>query len=282
MATARWDEIIAGASVIHHYAWSSLPASANLDPAGDLVENVVPTIALLETLRSLGGRAPVLLFASSGGTVYGRLRQVSACEDHPLAPITCYGAGKAAVEMYLGTYRDLYGLDCRVARLANPFGAGQDPSRGFGSVITFIHHALAGSPIVIFGDGEVVRDYIHISDAAAGLVALASAPVAEGPWIFNIGSGQGASLNDIVTELEARLGRILEVRREPARAFDVPVSVLDISLARDTLGWAPRLSFSAGVMRTLLSLEAPDLRVNSATIQPHGSGHAVRYDNNPG
>jgi UDP-glucose 4-epimerase len=255
-ATANWNNLLEEAAVIHHYAWSSIPASANGAPAEDLATNVAPTLALLEALHHRAGKgAPVLVFASSGGTVYGKLRRVPAHEDHPLGPINAYGAGKATVEMYLAMYRELRGLDCRVARLANPFGAGQDLSRGQGAVTTFLHHALNHRPITIWGDGEVVRDYIHIADAAAGLVALACAPRnQERPWTFNIGSGQGVSLNGIIAELEARLGRRVEVRRESERRFDVPVSILDVTLAREVLGWAPRLTFSEGMTRTLADL----------------------------
>jgi UDP-glucose 4-epimerase len=254
LGTAQWDEVIEDATVIHHYAWASIPASANDNPALDLDANVMPTLGLLEALRRKGKSAPALLFSSSGGTVYGRLRRVPVDEDHPLSPITAYGAGKAAAEMYLGVYRANYGLDCRIARLANPFGAGQDLSKGLGAATTFLHHALTDQQIVIWGDGEVVRDYIHISDTASGLMTLATAPASSGQWIFNIGSGQGVSLNAIVAELEVRLGRQLNVRREPGRAFDVPVSVLDITRMRETLGWMPQLSFSEGIGRTLTDL----------------------------
>ena len=250
MASADWDALIGGATVVHHYAWTTIPATANLDPAGDLAANVVPTLGLLEAVRRAAIR-PRLIFASSGGTVYGKLRGVPAHEDHPLLPITAYGVGKVAVELYLGHYRATYGLDCRAARLANPFGADQDIGRGQGAVTTFLHHALTGQTIVIWGDGEVVRDYIHISDAAAGIVALACAPQMSGPWIFNIGSGHGVSLNRIVEELEARIGRTLEVHRKGGRSFDVPISVLGVTLARETLGWSPLLSFSDGIAHTL-------------------------------
>jgi UDP-glucose 4-epimerase len=172
-----------------------------------------------------------------------------------LSPISAYAVGKATVELYLGHYRAIHGLDCRVARLANLFGAGMDIARGQGVVTTFLYRALMGEGIAIWGDGEAVRDYLHISDAAAGLVALAQAPQTDGPWIFNIGSGQGVSLNGIVAELEAWLGRTLKVHREPGRAFDVPVSVLDVTLARVILGWSPRLTFSEGMARTLRDLE---------------------------
>jgi UDP-glucose 4-epimerase len=96
----------------------------------------LPTLRLLETLRRYGGKR--LIFASSGGTVYGKVLLKPVSEDHPLNPITAYGVSKVAVEKYLGYYRDLYGLDCRIARISNPFGVGQDPSRKQGAATTFV------------------------------------------------------------------------------------------------------------------------------------------------
>jgi UDP-glucose 4-epimerase len=250
MATADWESLIEGAAVIHHCAWTTIPVTANADPVRDLSANVVSTLALLEALRHRANR-PRLIFVSSGGTVYGRLQYAPVREDHPLAPLTAYGVSKATAELYLGHYRAAYGLDCRVARLSNPFGAGQDPTRGQGAVTTFLHHALTGRPITIWGDGKTVRDYIHIADATRGLIALALTPQSDGPWIFNIGSGHGISLNEIVAELETQLGRTLEVHRGSGRPFDIPISVLDVTLARVALGWSPRLSFSDGVATTL-------------------------------
>ena len=249
-----WDSLIADAAVIHHYAWTTIPATANADPGADLANNVPPTLALLEAVRRHAGR-PRLVFASSGGTVYGKLRQVPAGEDHPLAPITAYGASKATVELYLRHYRAAYGLDCRVARLGNPYGAGQNSIRGQGAVTTFLHHALADLPIVIWGDGEVIRDYLHVSDAAAGMVALACAPAPNGPWIFNLASGQGISLNRILAELEGVLRHSVRVSYRPGRSFDVPVSVLNVELARALLNWSPRLSFTDGIARTIGDLQ---------------------------
>lgn len=254
LANAQWDSLIDGFTVIHHYAWSSVPASANNDPTLDLSTNVAPTLGLLDALRKKGAQAPRLIFASSGGTVYGKLLRVPVHEDHRLNPITAYGAGKAAVELYLGTYRALYGLDCRVARLANPFGAGQNLAKGQGVVTTFLHRALSQRPIIVWGDGEVVRDFIHISDAAAGLVTLARAAPLDGHQVFNIGSGEGISLNGVIAELESKLSQRLDVRYERGRKFDVPVSVLDISLIREALGWRPTLSFSEGLSQTLADL----------------------------
>lgn len=253
LGSADWDALVADVDIVHHYAWGSLPASANANPGGDLLTNVGATIGLLDALHRRGGGRVV--FSSSGGTVYGKLRQTPVPEDHPVAPITAYGAGKATAEVYLGLYRHMHGLDCRIARIANPYGAGQDLSRGQGAVTTFLHHALMHRPITIWGTGEVVRDYIHISDVAQCLVTLAVSPRTE-EFVFNVGSGAGVSLNQIVSELEARLGRTLDVSRTATRPFDVPVSILRIDRGRDTLGWSPALSFGDGIARTLHDIGA--------------------------
>jgi UDP-glucose 4-epimerase len=253
-ASADWEALVADAAVVHHYAWTSIPASANANPIGDLNVNVASTLSLLEELRRHPGKR--LIFASSGGTVYGRLKQVPVPETHPFQPITSYGAGKATAELYLSLYRSLHGLDCRVARIANPYGAGQDLVRGQGAATTFLSQALARQPISIWGDGEVVRDYVHIADVAAALIRLACIDNPGEDNAFNIGSNTGMSLNGIVAEIERQLGRPVLLQREPARAFDVPVSILDISRARRVLDWTPRLSFSEGLSRTLADLSA--------------------------
>jgi UDP-glucose 4-epimerase len=251
LGSADWDTILANVDVVHHYAWGSLPASANANPGGDLRTNLGTTIDLLDALHRRGGGR--VIFASSGGTVYGKLRQIPVPEDHVVAPITAYGAGKATAELYLGLYRAMHGLDCRIARIANPYGAGQKLDRGQGAVTTFLHRALSGQPITIWGTGEVVRDYVHIADVAKCLVALAITPRTQ-DFIFNVGSGVGTSLNDIVIALETRLGRKLDVKRSETRTFDVPISVLSIDRARVVLGWSPRLSFAQGIDRTLEDL----------------------------
>ena len=244
-ASADWDALVADFDVIHLYAWTSLPATANANPGGDLLVNVGATIDLLEAIRRSGGKR--LVFTSSGGTVYGQLEHIPVREDHPFAPITAYGAGKATAELYLGLYGAMHGLDCRIARIANPYGAGQDLSRGLGAVTTFLNKALAGEDIVIWGDGEVVRDYIHIADVAHALVTLSHVSLPNQMRTFNIGSGENVTLNGIVAEIERHLGRKVAVRKEPPRSFDLPVNVLDITRAKAVLGWSPRLTFSDGM-----------------------------------
>jgi UDP-glucose 4-epimerase len=254
IASVEWEGLLENVNVVHHYAWSTIPQTANDDPLGDLDENVRSSVRLLEALRRFPGKR--LVFASSGGTVYGRLNQTPVPETHHFAPITAYGVSKASVEMYLGFYRAYYGLDCRVARISNPFGAGQDPRRPQGAASAFVFKAMAGEEIAIWGDGSVVRDYIHISDLAEGLISLAEAPaeLCGDPPVFNIASGVGISLNDIIEILTEHLGVNPRVLYHPGRAFDLPVSVLDIALARDRLGWSPRFSFAEGCERMIRDL----------------------------
>ena len=149
------------------------PLDSDGRPLRDLTENVGVTISLLEALKRRGGGR--ILFSSSGGTVYGRLRTIPVPENHPLDPISAYGVSKVTAEKYLQYYHTAYGIDASVARISNPFGAGQNPARPQGAVTTFVHRALGGQPIEIWGDGEVVRDFVHIADVADALIALANA-----------------------------------------------------------------------------------------------------------
>ncbi|MBS1039165.1 MULTISPECIES: NAD-dependent epimerase/dehydratase family protein [Gluconobacter] len=252
LMTTDWDRLVAQADVVHHYAWSSIPASANADPSGDLESNMGIMFGLLNALHRRGqGR---IVFASSGGTVYGRVTAAPVGEHHPLLPITAYGAGKVTAETYLRLYHDLYGLDCRIARISNPFGVGQNLTRGQGAVTTFLHKAMLGEEIVLWGDGSVVRDYLHISDLTDALLLLARASDLSGETTFNVGSGVGVSLNAVIALIGQKLERAVRVSRLPSRAFDVPVNVLDISALKRRLNWAPSLSFSEGLDRAIETL----------------------------
>ena len=251
-STRDFDAIIGSADVVHHYAWTTIPGTANADPLSDVQDNLRITLGILEALRRRsGGR---LIFPSSGGTVYGRLHQVPAAEDHPLEPITAYGVSKIAAEKYLQLYRYLHGIDTRVLRISNPYGTGQNPTSQQGAISTFVYRALTQSPIEIWGDGGVMRDFIHIMDVIPALLTAAGLDCRAGEQmpIFNIGSGTAASLNDIVRLIEAVIGGPVLVEYRPSRAFDVPVSVLDITRAGRALNWKPKIDLKEGITRMVL------------------------------
>lgn len=244
-------DLAAGAECVYHLAWSTVPSEAHLAPSGDARENIVGSLRLVESLK---GAAPRFVFASSGGAIYGRLNSVPAREDHPLKPISAYGVSKLAVEAYLDLFADMTGLRPAALRIGNLYGPGQNPGRLFGAVTQFSAAALARRPIVMFGDGSTVRDYVYIDDAIDALMRAAATP--QTSRALNIGSGAGRSLNDIIAILETRLGRQLLVERRPGRAFDAPVSILDPARAAAEIGWTARTPFEDGVARTLAHLAA--------------------------
>ncbi len=231
-----------------HLASTTVPKTSNDDPVHDVETNLVPTLRLLEEIRR-GPHDVKVLFASSGGTIYGIPETVPVTESHPTAPQCAYGICKLAIEHYLRLYHALHGLRYCVLRLANPYGEGQRPEGQQGAVGVFASRALRGEPVEIWGDGSVVRDYIHAADVADAFArALDYGGEAR---VFNIGSCRGHSLIEIVEALEKVLGRGVARGHMPGRPFDIPVNVLDISRARRELGWQPTVTLENGLTRTL-------------------------------
>ena len=258
LANADWARLLNSVDIVHHYAWSTIPQTANDDPQADLESNVGATLRLLEAIRRREpDQRPTVVFSSSGGTVYGRLTEIPVPETHVFGPITAYGVSKATSELYLAFYSDVYGLDCRVARISNPFGAGQNPQRPQGAASAFLFKAVENEPITIWGDGSVVRDFLHICDVAEALVTIALAPseTCGNPAVFNIGSGLGVSLNGIIDTLSDLLGTRPDVRYVDGRNFDIPVSVLDVTRIAERLGWEPRLTFSQGCQHMINDIQ---------------------------
>jgi UDP-glucose 4-epimerase len=164
-------------------------------------------------------------------------------ESHPLGPLCSYGVVKVAIENYLHMHDELYGLTANVLRVSNPYGAYQHHIGVQGIIPTFFRKIADGRPIEVWGDGSVVRDYIHVSDVVS---ALLSAGARDLSGTFNIGSGVGHSVNEILDIVRRQMGRVVEVRYLPQRKFDVERIYLDISRARAELRWQPLLSLEAG------------------------------------
>lgn len=231
--------------VCFHLISTTLPKSSNLDPVFDIESNVVGTVRLLEQAVKSGVKK--IVFVSSGGTVYGVPTQIPIPETHSTEPVCSYGITKLAIEKYLSLFETLHGLDYTILRLANPYGERQRVHASQGAIAVFLGKILDGEPLEIWGDGSVVRDYIHIKDVTAALVQAASYRGTERR--FNIGSGRGHSLNEVVTALENATGIVANKIHMQARSFDVPVSVLGIDKAIDLLGWHPAVPFEAGLER---------------------------------
>lgn len=245
---SAWLDACQGADVVVHLASATVPATANNDPVLDAQANLLGTLRLLNGLREKSPQSK-LLFASSGGAVYGIPQSVPLDEEHPTLPIGAYGVTKMAIEHHLRIAETLYGLQYRTLRLSNPYGEWQRPHGIQGVIAVFAHRALHGTPLDVWGDGSVVRDFVYAADVGRAFVAAAQH---QGLGrIFNIGDGAGHSVNHIIRTLEHLLGRTVERRVLPARPFDPPINVLDIRRARDELNWQPTVAFEEGVAKTL-------------------------------
>ena len=239
-------EAVSGMEVVYHFVSTTLPKTSNDDPIYDVRSNLVDTIQLLEACVEAGVRKVV--FASSGGTVYGPPETLPITEDHSAAPISSYGIVKLAIEKYLGLFHHLHGLDYAALRISNPYGPYQNPEGQQGVVGVFLNRLYTGRPITIWGDGEVVRDYLYVSDLMDALEYVARVETRE--KVLNIGSGEGLSLNALIQCISEVVGEETAVEYLPARLLDVPVSVLDIGRAEAELGWKPEIGLAEGIERT--------------------------------
>ncbi len=249
-----------GVDVVYHLVSTTNPATSSEDPSYDVSSNLVATVQLLDACVVAGVRQVV--FVSSGGTVYGRPQTLPIPETHPTNPWCSYGIVKVAIEHYLRLYRRLHGIQFTAVRLANPFGPYQRVRGAQGAATVFLTRAHDRLPIEIWGDGTIVRDYVYVTDAVDGILAAADRGGEAG--LFNVGSGTGASLNELVTTIGRVADRALDVRYLEGRPFDVPVNILDIARARVDLGWVPTVSLEEGLR---LTWEWLDGRVAPATPQ---------------
>ena len=244
------QQVLEGVEIVFHLASGSLPQSSNRDPHADVQVNLLGSLNLLEASRLTGVKR--LIMVSSGGTVYGIPSVVPIPEAHSTDPICSYGITKLAIEKYVALYRQLYDLEGLVLRVANPFGPRQRLDAAQGVVPVFLGKALRREPLQIWGDGSTVRDFLDVADVVDALLAAATYQGEES--LFNIGSGKGLSLNQLIELLEAQLNRSLEVDYLPSRGCDVPTNVLCIEKARHHLDWSPKISVADGLSRLCDSL----------------------------
>jgi UDP-glucose 4-epimerase len=234
----NFDFVLEDVEVVYHLISTTLPDSSNLNPALDITDNVVSTLEFLEIAKNKGVKK--IIFFSSGGTVYGQPEVLPISESHPTNPRCSYGIHKLTIEKYLALYCQLYGLDYTILRVSNPYGPHQNIGRNQGLISATVYRIQNELPIEIWGDGSVIRDYLHIQDVVnAGVKALNY----EGPYkIFNISSGKGRSINEVIQSISNKMGKKIKIIHLGERSFDVKSNILSNDLARRELGWAPLIS----------------------------------------
>lgn len=235
-----------GMDLVVHLVSTTLPGPSNENPGYDVKTNIIGSINLLEEAVREGVKK--IIFASSGGTVYGVPKTLPIPEFHETDPRCSYGITKLTIEKYLILFHHLHGLGYTILRLGNPYGERQRSNNVQGAIAVFLGRTHTGKTIEIWGDGLVARDYFHVSDLTRAFLLAIESDGSSG--IYNVGSGTAVSLLDILDAVRKVTGINPDVRFTPGRKLDVPVNCLDVRKIRTELNWAPAVSLEEGIRRT--------------------------------
>lgn len=255
----HFDDIVAGYDCVYHLISATVPSKN--DPMTDIDAAIKPTLRLLDACVKHGVQKVV--FFSSGGTVYGIPRSIPIKENHPTDPISAYGIHKLALEKYIEYYHRMFGLDYTILRISNPYGERQRAFSSQGLIANILGRYLSGEPVDIWGDGSVTRDYIYVRDMVDAAERVMRYTGEE--KIFNVGSGRGYSVKEILSIVEDVVDSKIRVRNLPGRKQDVPINVLDVSRIRSELGWIPQTSLEMGIPRMISSWNADTKAFDLAT-----------------
>lgn len=235
------------ADVLLHMAWSTMPSTAAADPGRDRRENIATGRELLDNAACAGVRA--VIFLSSGGTVYGNAQVLPISEEHSTAPVTQYGLTKLEFEELLGKHAVEHGYRALVLRPGNVYGNTQMEGRPQGVVEHWLTRALAEEPMEAWNDLSMVRDYVYIDDMVDVLVACIQRPGLAGT--YNVGTGIGTTLSELVALIEQVSGKPAQVSSRPVPVGAVAANVLDSTSLSTLLGFAPRTRLAEG-LRSLM------------------------------
>lgn len=243
------NQLLPSCSHVFHLASATTPGSSRLASAMEVNGNLVPLTQLLDSLQQVPHVH--LVFVSSGGAIYGDQAPAMADEQTPTSPISYYGAGKAAIEVFLRAYQAQTDHGVTVLRPSNLFGPGQLATANFGIVPTLFDCVLNQRPFELWGDGETVRDYLYVGDFADLCVrSIDWSSDRKVFTVFNAGCGTGHTINELCAEIGSISGFPVDVVRQPPRSVDVQRIVLDSSAVRSAVGWEPRTSLRRGLQLT--------------------------------
>jgi UDP-glucose 4-epimerase len=250
--------------ISHQAAQVSVKRSVD-DPVTDASINVLGTITLLEAARRAGvGR---IVFASTGGAIYGEVEEGLADESTPCRPVSPYAVAKLAVEHYLESYRVTHGLPSVVVRYSNVYGPRQDPHGEAGVVAIFMQKILAGVVPTIFGDGEQIRDFVYVGDVVRANLAALTLPLGQGvPTLFNVAAGVPTTVNTLWRVIAEAAGTTATPAYAAARAGDLRRSALDPTRAKRELSWTPQVPLEDGIARTWDWFAATTLRAAASAV----------------
>jgi len=257
--TESFAPYLEGVDIVIHLVCTLVPCDGTDGLYEDIVNNLAPTVRLLENIVAVGNIR--LLFLSSGGTIYGEGNAISSRESDPQHPFCKYALIKTMTEKTIELYRNQKGLDATILRLSNPYGFIRNSARTQGLIPIAVDRFLKNEKLKVWGDGRNIRDYIYIDDAIAGILAVIG--YKGNAREFNIGSGIGLSINEVIQLISKRLGlKKNPVEYTTARICDLESNVLDISKITRCTGWRPYTDIDTGI----------DLVVNEFLIR---NGHKI-------
>lgn len=242
-------KLLAHADEVIDLAYATVPQTSFADPVFDIQANLPPSVSLLRCAGEARLRRIVLI--SSGGTVYGVAKTLPITEEHPTDPISPYGITKLTIEKYGLMFHRLAGLPVIIVRPGNAYGPGQFSETGQGFIAAAIARVLGRREVTIYGREGTIRDYVHVTDIARGIVSALERGQTGG--CYNIGTGVGKSNLDVLKTIEplaSTHGRHIELRVDERRGFDVPANILDSARLREASGWLPQVPFEAGIAET--------------------------------
>ena len=235
-----------GIDYVYLLVSSTLPASSNDNPEYDAETNLISSLKLFKECVNL--KIKKIVFLSSGGTVYGIPDEIPVNENYYSNPVCSYGIIKRTIEEYLYLFNFLYGQKYFVFRLSNPYGERQNPNAAQGAIAVFLNKVINDQKIEIWGDGEVVRDYIYIKDAVE--VLAGSLKIEADEKVFNLSYGQGYSLNQIIETIKNITDKKINLEYQKSRKLDVPVNILNNEKVKKTFNWSPRTNLEDGIKKT--------------------------------
>lgn len=235
-------ESLLGIDLIIHLATSSVPSTSNIDTISDINKNIIPTLNILNMAVKLGIKR--IIYFSSGGAVYGNSSTIPIPESHSLKPISSYGIVKVTIENYLYLYQRLYDIRPLILRPSNPYGPRQGHYIAQGVISTFLRQIESNEDITVYGDGNSVKDYIYITDLIEQCYKLC---FSDEIGTFNLGSGAGTSINQILESIRKLTDRPFKVQYIDKKNYDVDHFILDISKLTNILGTQTILSLDEGI-----------------------------------
>jgi UDP-glucose 4-epimerase len=244
--SADVQRALVGQEIVLHMLSLTDPATAEGDPTLDIRTNITSSVQLFAACAAAG--VGKVFFASSGGAIYGDQDRQVFREDDVTLPVSPYAIGKQAIESYLRYFRRTHGLESTTFRISNPYGPRQNPLKRQGVIPIFLRRVAEGQPLTVFGDGSMIRDYLYVADLAEMIAEVVTTGAQHD--LYNLGSGVGTSISEVVTTIQQVVGRDVPVEHLPRPATFVDHVVLGVERFQSEFGTRATTDLETGVRRT--------------------------------